>query len=425
MKTSRSFFKQFKLLTGFKKPLEEEYQRDLFHKSKIVLRWAIVFSIFLFSAFAYLDVYLAQNEYAAMWVFRMIYCFYALLILAYSYTVFFEPLHQLVMGSLVNVANICLLAIMVIPMDNGNNSVYYTALILLMFFNFTLTNLRFLYALCLGSIIIVFYLFTSIYFVNMLEEGWLSANGTLFINNSFFLFMSFILGAFVNGIIETYKRKDFLGQKALEKEQLKSNQLLLNILPDEIAEKLKSNPGTIAEEYEKVSVLFADLVGFTKLASQQSPKELVDFLDTIFSRFDLLAEKYGLEKIKTIGDSYMVAGGLMGKSENHPQAIGDMALSMQREMDKYNRKHKTELQLRIGIHVGPVVAGVIGTKKFTYDLWGDSVNIASRMESSGEVGKIQVSKQMYEQMKNYFNLSPRGKIAIKGKGEMFTYFLNG
>ncbi len=425
MSAKSSIFNNLQLLMGFDQDEELAYQKDQFNKSKTVLRGAILFSILLFGAFAWLDVYIAETEYKSMWVFRLIYCFYAFIIFAYSYTVFFESLHQLVMGSLVLVACICILGIMIIPMESVNSNVYYTSLILLVFFNFTLTNMRFSYASIIAVIIIILYLFTCIYFLEVLKDGWLSTNGTLFTNNTFFLLMSAVLGAVVNGIIETYKRNDFVGQVALKKEQLKSNQLLLNILPNKIADQLKNSTETIADEYNAVSVLFADLVGFTNLASRKKPKDLVDMLDHIFSKFDFLADKYGLEKIKTIGDAYMVAGGLLGKNASHAIAMGDMALSMMKELEKYNRRFDENLNLRIGIHIGPVVAGVIGSRKFSYDLWGDSVNVASRMESSGEVGKIQVSSEMYQALKSNFNLSARGAIKVKGKGELYTYFLNG
>ncbi|MFB2917591.1 MULTISPECIES: adenylate/guanylate cyclase domain-containing protein [Aerosakkonema] len=216
-----------------------------------------------------------------------------------------------------------------------------------------------------------------------------------------------------------------LAQSALQKEQEKSEQLLLNILPEPIAERLKENQGAIAEHFHEVTILFADIVGFTLLSARISPTELVNLLNEIFSKFDELTEKHGLEKIKTIGDAYMVVGGLPVPKENSVEAIAEMALDMQAAIDHLQTKCSEQLQIRIGINTGAVVAGVIGMKKFIYDLWGDAVNVASRMESSGIPGKIQVTSATYERLKNRYKFEKRGKVAVKGRGEMTTYWLVG
>lgn len=210
---------------------------------------------------------------------------------------------------------------------------------------------------------------------------------------------------------------------ALRGEQEKSEKLLLNILPGPIAARLKQEETTIAEDFANVSVLFADIVGFTSLSASMSPIALVDLLNQIFSAFDRLCERHSLEKIKTIGDAYMVVGGLPTPMANHAEAIAHMALDMQTEIIRFNVKNNKAFSIRIGIHSGPVVAGVIGLKKFIYDLWGDTVNLASRMESHGLAGRIQVSETTYELLKNNFFLKRRGTIQVKGKGEIITYFL--
>ncbi len=212
-------------------------------------------------------------------------------------------------------------------------------------------------------------------------------------------------------------------EEALLIEQQRSERLLLNILPETIARCLKQNSRTIAEQFSAVTVLFADIVGFTELATRLSPIELVELLNEIFSAFDRLTETHGLEKIKTIGDSYMVVSGLPQPRADHAQAIAKMALDMQLAIQIVNRQKQRNFQIRIGIHSGSVVAGVIGLKKFIYDLWGDTVNTASRMESHGIPGKIQVSATTYELLKESYLLERRGEIHIKGKGDMETYFL--
>ncbi|MDC0834242.1 Adenylate cyclase [Geitlerinema sp. FC II] len=208
-------------------------------------------------------------------------------------------------------------------------------------------------------------------------------------------------------------------------EREKSERLLLNILPAPIAERLKENPDIVAEGFGEVTILFADICGFTALSSRVSPEVLVAWLNEIFSSFDRLTEQYGLEKIKTIGDAYMAVGGLPLQMENHVEAVADLALAMQREINKLNRTLDEPLQLRVGIETGSVVAGVIGIKKFIYDLWGDAVNVASRMESSGLPGKIQVTEATYHRLKHRYRLELRGTVTIKGKGEMTTYWLLG
>ncbi|MDJ0724290.1 MAG: adenylate/guanylate cyclase domain-containing protein [Prochloraceae cyanobacterium] len=226
-----------------------------------------------------------------------------------------------------------------------------------------------------------------------------------------------------NQIGEFINRKK--AEEALIREQEKTESLLLNILPKSIAQQLKQQTSTIANSFDSVTVLFADLVGFTELSSQLSPIEVVEMLNTIFSDFDRLSEKHRLEKIKTIGDAYMVVGGLPHPSPNSAEAIAEMALDMQLTIANFNVDRHKDLKIRIGINTGPVVAGVIGTKKFIYDLWGDTVNTASRMESHGIPNKIQVTETTYQRLKDRYQFKKRGPIYIKGKGTMPTYILLG
>ncbi|MFM7600334.1 MAG: adenylate/guanylate cyclase domain-containing protein, partial [Pseudanabaena sp.] len=209
----------------------------------------------------------------------------------------------------------------------------------------------------------------------------------------------------------------------IQKEKDTSDHLLLNILPYAIADRLKQGEKIIADGFNEATVLFADIVSFTELSAKVPPVKLVCILNEIFSEFDGLAEKYGLEKIKTIGDAYMVVGGLPKFRPDHAEAIADMALDMQKVIGRFASDLGEPFKIRIGINTGPVVAGVIGIKKFIYDLWGDAVNVASRMESHGLADHIQVSDSTYIILKNKYNFADRGKIMIKGKGEMQTYFL--
>jgi adenylate cyclase len=206
-----------------------------------------------------------------------------------------------------------------------------------------------------------------------------------------------------------------------QKEQIE--ELLLNILPKPIADRLQEGQSLIADSFSDVSVLFADLVGFTSFAAQKSAAETVKVLNHIFSLFDQLSVLHGLEKIKTIGDAYMVVGGLPAPKENHAEAIAEMALDMQAAVARFNVKNNQNFSLRIGINIGSVVAGVIGLTKFSYDLWGDTVNVAQRMESNGIPDEIQVTEAVYDRLKDKFSFKKRGAIEIKGKGKMITYLL--
>ncbi len=198
---------------------------------------------------------------------------------------------------------------------------------------------------------------------------------------------------------------------------------MLNILPAPIAERLKAGQEIIADAHENVSILFADIVGFTELAAEKSPEQVVTLLNAVLSAFDSLTQKHGLEKVKTIGDAYMVAAGLPKARSDHAQAMADLALDMGAAIARVGETFGVPLHLRIGINTGPVVAGVIGTQKFAYDLWGDSVNTASRMESHGVEDCIQLSENTYELIKSDFECEERGVIAVKGKTEMRTFFL--
>jgi adenylate cyclase len=214
-------------------------------------------------------------------------------------------------------------------------------------------------------------------------------------------------------------------KQLLQVEKEKSERLLLNILPKAMAERLKQGQRTIAARYESVTVLFADIVDFTALASRSDPEVLVSLLNDLFSRFDRLTDQHGLEKIKTIGDSYFAAGGLPEPRPDHAEAAARMALDMLAAVAEFNDELGTNVSVRIGLNTGSVVAGVIGRKKFTYDLWGAAVNLASRMESTGVPNGIHVSTSTRELLVGKFNLTERGTVVCKGVGEVRTYMLEG
>jgi len=214
-------------------------------------------------------------------------------------------------------------------------------------------------------------------------------------------------------------------KELVELEKEKSERLLLNILPGAIAGRLKSGEKTIANGHTVETVMFADLVGFTAMSRKTDPADLVAILNGIFTAFDLIVEKNKVEKIKTIGDCYMLVGGLPTHRDDHAQAVVNSALEMMDALAKLNERNGTDLKMRMGLHSGPVVAGVIGKIKFTYDLWGDTVNVASRMESSGQPGRINISEQTKVLLGDHFILEERGLVECKGLGPVKTYFVNG
>lgn len=236
--------------------------------------------------------------------------------------------------------------------------------------------------------------------------------GINFVNFSWILYLN----------LQTFFHQRDTALQMLQEEQHKSESLLLNILPPEIARVLKNENRIIAEQCEHASILFADVVNFTPMSERLSPAGLVSLLDELFSQFDNLVDEYNLEKIKTIGDCYMVAAGVPRPRPDHAHALVRLALDMQ-EYVSQNEIQGHRLQLRVGIHSGPVVAGVIGRRKFSYDLWGDAVNTASRMESHGASGAIQVTRSTFELIQDEFVCEPHGQINVKGKGQMDVWYV--
>jgi class 3 adenylate cyclase len=219
---------------------------------------------------------------------------------------------------------------------------------------------------------------------------------------------------------------DVTAAREVEQAHRENERLLLNILPASIAERLRRGEMVIADRHEEVTVLFADVVDFTRLSGALHPHEVVDVLNAVFSAFDGLADHFGLEKIKTIGDAYMVVGGLAGDDRaDHAERVADMALAMVDAVSRLRDGGAPELSIRVGLHLGPTVAGVIGVKRFIYDVWGDTVNVASRMESLGVPGRVHVTEAAARRLEGSFLLEPRGELEVKGKGPMRTWFLVG
>lgn len=278
--------------------------------------------------------------------------------------------------------------------------------------------------LFVSLVILAFFLEKKVFSPESLLPQWLIS--LLFVMNiSGVAFLGFFVLRYFVTQNQQVKEQLKQEQALLAAEREKSESLLLNILPASIAKRLKGGETIIADEYPQAAILFADLVGFTKTTQSISPARMVDNLNKIFTHFDKLVEQFGLEKIKTIGDSYMVVSGLDKNKQDHFFNIADLGLNMLADISNFSLNGNERCNVRIGIHSGPVVAGVIGSKKFTYDVWGDTVNTASRMERYGEPGKIQVSEKFYQQLKDGYTFEYRGQTEIKSKGMMNLYYLTG
>ncbi|MEW6776581.1 MAG: adenylate/guanylate cyclase domain-containing protein [Bdellovibrionota bacterium] len=394
------------------KPLEEEFQEDL--SSGMRRHFAAVMIVWLLAwlGFAAGDVWIYPEHYEIMWRYRFVLLpvFVLLALFGFAPDRLFKRYWRIPIVALVLTACLGIAAMQVALPWISENAFFGVALIDLALY----TTVQAGFVLASGTAFLTV----------LLYEIALAASGDpmmAVVNNTAWLVAANLLGAFGCYTIELYQRQAFYESKLVTLERARSERLLLNILPAPIASRLKKGEETIADGFEEITVLFSDIVGFTSLSQKVKPAEIVHILNRIFSRFDEIAEKHGLEKIKTIGDAYMVVGGVPEPRPDHAEAVAGMALEMVEAIDAFG----DGLQMRIGIHTGPVVAGVIGKKKYSYDLWGDTVNTASRMESHGIPGRVQISEATRRKLGDRFAVEPRGEIEVKGKGRLTTYLLAG
>ncbi|HFE38737.1 MAG TPA: adenylate/guanylate cyclase domain-containing protein [Gammaproteobacteria bacterium] len=390
------------------------------HHAKNILsqvRVAILIASALYAIFSILDfIVISENRTTALLVrFAFAIPLFALAYLA-TYRRYFRKRLQLLVSVVICIAGVGI-ALIAIRYENTRSDIFFTGLLLPIFWAFLYSGLRFVNAVIVSLSLICIY---EILFLCLSDMSF-----HLLIGINFFLFTSFIIGVLGGYTIEHHSRQDFLSQRLIKLEKQKNEKLLLNILPKSIATELMTQQGTIARDYDEITVLFADLVGFSQLSQHCNAHEIVSLLNEIFSSFDKLTDDYGLEKIKTIGDAYMVTSDICAAKSEAVEAVACFALSLHKALAKYNEKTGKHINLRVGIHTGPAVAGVIGVKRFIYDIWGSTVNIASRMESHCPVNKIQVSEATYHLLKNRFDFEDRGKIEIKNMGEMHVYLLLG
>lgn len=402
------------------KLLESEYRKMSMRRDRLQFKLGLVFIIIIAAG---LDLYLNQTLMSIgspnFTNFHLIW--YLVLVLPCSIvlvTTFFPIFRFFAMVAITLVNLACGAAIIAVGFYN---SYLWTGLVVAYLCNFLIVNVQFISALltCL-----VLHVAINIVVFTTREAEWVGL--------AFFLWSAFISAALAAYFLERMARAAFLKEKLLEKEeeilrvqQSKSEELLANLLPVSIAHKLKSGQTNIASRFAIATFMFAHIVGFSKLQEEMETNEMFNTINKIFCRLDDLTTASKMEKIKSIGLTYFVAGGIPTFHPTHHKEVALLALKMQEYMEKFRQETGLSVSLRIGINVGACVAGVIGNRKWTYDLWGDDVNIASRMESSCPEGRIQLSKNARRFLKPFFSLEKRGAISVKGKGEMKTYFLNG
>jgi class 3 adenylate cyclase len=380
------------------------------------IRGGTLLGTLIYGAFGIWDAVVVPEHRALYWILRYaVVCPTFLIGCVLTFTQWFRRVYQPMLAYGVALASGGIMVMVVTGPEGLMANFGYVPLILILTFGYVMLKMRFVWAASVSLLIIAAYEVVLLTFKEMPLDSYVTSN--------FFLVASNIIGMVACYQLEKYARRDFLSAHLLQIEREKSERLLLNVLPESIAARLREDQVAIADRFADVSVLFADIVNFTPLTERMPPEDVVQLLNRLFSAFDQLAEHYGLEKIKTIGDAYMVAGGLPVASANHTHAVAEMALAMLATTRAVHQPSGDGLQLRIGCHCGSAVAGVIGVKKFAYDLWGDMVNTASRMESHGVPGRIQVTRSMYERLREQYDFEERGEIEVKGKGRMRVYFL--
>jgi class 3 adenylate cyclase len=412
----------------FPSSLERAYREDYASRAITIQRLFIAFSFVMYGLFAILDYFAMPQTHQAAWLLRALAEPFAIVLFVGSFNFFFQIRMSWLINLWMLIMNLTILVMITISQPGELAFTFYPIGLMLVMISGYISSGHLWYSSLQGWLAIGGYILVGVVHHQMLAA---SQTALQFFTISFFLVGLNIIGMMLGYGLERINRLTFLQRLVIERQhketkelRMESERLLLNVLPVSVAERLKRGE-VVADYFDQVSILFADIEGFTPYSADKTPSEVVKILNRIFSAFDKLTEKYGLEKIKTIGDAYMVVSGLPTPQTDHLEVLANMALDMQAIMERFHRNGFFDFKLRIGINTGPVVAGIIGFKKFSYDLWGDTVNVASRMESFGIPGEIQVTKDVYRLLKQKYSFQKRGCIHIKGKGEMFVYLLKG
>ena len=421
--SAENWLKESVTTLRFKPELEQAFLADYNQRTLTVARMALFLGALLYALFGFLDLWVFPLSLKETWLIR--FGLIEPIMVANFVLSFTRPGQRFMQPLLLWHASICSIGVYLqlgaaLPSEPGFIS-YYSGLLLITLWAYTISRLRFFYASITGWFITLGYALVAWHSQGMLSgEPHLAAN---FVNNLFFLVSANLLGMIAGYKLEYYMRRDFLARHDLADAQARTESLLLNTLPEPIAKRLLAGQGRLVDRCENVSVLFADVVGFTALAKRYQPEDLVNLLDDLFGHFDVLSQRHGMEKIKTIGDCYMAAAGLMQVDTQHAHRAVELARDMLSALEVINEKYGEKLELRIGISSGTVVAGVIGRLRFIYDVWGDTANTASRMESYGVPGRIQVSEWTREFLGESYQYEQRGPISVKGQGDMHVYLI--
>jgi adenylate cyclase len=405
--------------------IEKQFRGDYYANTISSTRIALILGIVLYSLFGILDYYAVPLSRQSVWVIRYGIVIPLLVItLVITYVHGFQNYTQPATCISTIVAGLGVIYMISITNEvEFGNRFYVTGLLLISLWSYGLARLRFWYAVLANLIIVLGYEFIAIEVKQLLD----TETGTvIFILNNFFFIGSNIIGMVTSYTLERYTRKDFLQKLTIQVQRDQADRLLYNILPERIAERLKQSNDTIAEEFSSASVLVADIVNFTPISARFGPREVVDMLNDLFSSFDELVDKYGIEKIQVAGDGYMAAAGVPFPRPDHAAVLARLALDMLdcvRDGNFLGGRHPIEI--RIGLNSGSVIGGVIGRRKYFYAIWGDVVNTASRMESHGSSGRIQITRATYELLRDDFECEYIGEIPVKGKGKMEVWHLVG
>jgi len=407
----------------FPDEIESQFREDYHVNTISTMRFAMVLGIVLYSLFGILDIYAVPISKNIIWFIRyaIVDPFFIFLLIT-SYSKRYQKHVQWLVCIGAAVAGLGVVAGITVAREMELASkFYFSGLILVSLWAYGLSRLRFYYVVLANLIILVGYEYAGIIIKGQLGT---ETGIVIFILHNFFFLGANVIGMFTSYHLERYARRDFLQKYTIQEQRDQADKLLYNVLPERIAEKLKHSHETIAEEFSSASVLFADVVNFTPISARFAPHEVLEMLNELFSHFDELVDKYGVEKIQVAGDAYMVAAGVPTPRSDHASVLAQLALDMLdyvKEEKFLGGRHPIEI--RIGLNSGSLLAGVIGRKKYYYTLWGDMVNVASRMQSHGESGKIQITRETYELVKDDFECKYMGKIDVKGKGKMEVWHL--
>lgn len=419
-----SLYPQAKRL-HFPDEVEHHFRADYFANTISSTRIALILGIVLYSLFGILDLYAAPITWQYAWIIRygIVVPLFVLILLITHVRELQEYTQQLTcLGAIVAGLGVIYMISTTNEVEFGNRF-YVTGLILISIWSYGLARLRFGYAVLANLIIVLGYEFVAIEVKHLLD----TETGTvIFTLNNFFFIGCNIVGVVMSYTLERYTRIDFLQKLTIQAQRDQADRLLYNILPERIAERLKQSNDTIAEEFSSATVLVADIVNFTPISARFGPREVVDMLNDLFTRFDELVDKHGVEKIQVAGDGYMAAAGVPTPRPDHAAVLVRLAMDMLDCVKNGNfLEGKHPIEIRIGLNSGSVLGGVIGRRKYFYAIWGDVVNTAARMESHGSSGKIQITRATYELIKDEFDCEYIGEIPVKGKGQMEVWHLVG